>query len=281
MFTTPKAFLGLAVVAMVGFNVPVVLAQRSSQADEQTIERRLLEQEAQKHGQSVEEFVYAIFEAAKLSDQEIDEIYTRNERRFRTQRESETVIKERIRQAMNRSRGRERYQSLLRELREKADVQIYLEEPELPRIDVSPDDDAFSAREITGRVYNVRTSQPIEGAELNIQVRSIIPSSPNPMTFSSRSDSKGQFQATIGHSGQQGSVFDQEAGIYSDKGRGSIPPVRFALEQGFWAPPGRFPAGYRKGRGHPGVDSRRKRPGLFGCSTSRRPATRARGLHSS
>ena len=178
MFTTPKAFLGLAVVAMVGFNVPVVLAQRSSQADEQTIERRLLEQEAQKHGQSVEEFVYAIFEAAKLSDQEIDEIYTRNERRFRTQRESETVIKERIRQAMNRSRGRERYQSLLRELREKADVQIYLEEPELPRIDVSPDDDAFSAREITGRVYNVRTSQPIEGAELNIQVRSIIPSSP-------------------------------------------------------------------------------------------------------
>ena len=183
MFTLPKAFLGLAIVTMVGFNVPVVSAQRSSQVDElvvaivgdrqirmtdldaqireslqalqseiytlrreklgQMIEKMLFEQEAQKHGQSAEEFVQAVFDNAILSEQELDEIYTRNESRFLKQQMSETESKEYIRRSLNRRRGSERYQSVLRELREKSGVQIYLEETEPLRIDVSPDDDAY------------------------------------------------------------------------------------------------------------------------------------------
>ena len=37
MFTIPKAFLGLAIVAMAGFHVTVALAQRSSQPDERVV----------------------------------------------------------------------------------------------------------------------------------------------------------------------------------------------------------------------------------------------------
>ena len=175
---------------------------------QEMIEKMLLEQEAQMHGQSAEEFRSAIFENAKVSEQEIDEIYTRYKHTFRGPPMSESEIKERIRQELNRRRGSERYQSLLRELREKAGVQIYLEEPEPPRMDAGlqlpVQGQNTGAREITGRVYNARTSQPIEGAELEIQVRSIMPSSPsNPMLFSSRSDSKGQFQAIIDTPGSQ------------------------------------------------------------------------------
>ena len=210
---------------------------------EEMIEKMLLEQEAQKHGQSAEEFVYAIFEAAKLSEQEIDEIYTRNERRFRTQQESESVIKGRIRQGLDHRRGRESYQSMLRELREKAGVQIHLEEPVPPRMDAGlqlpVQGQNTGAREITGRVYNARTSQPIEGAELEIQVRSIMPSSPsNPMLFNSRSDSKGQFQAIIDTPGSQVLFSITRQGYIPIIEEAVFPPSDFRLSKDFGLLPG-------------------------------------------
>ena len=210
---------------------------------EEMIEKMLLEQEAQMHGQSVEEFRSAIFENAKVSEQEIDEIYTRYKHTFRGPPMSESEIKERIRQELNRRRGSERYQSLLRELREKAGVEIYLGEPEPPRMDAGlqlpVQGQNTGAREITGRVYNARTSQPIEGAELEIQVRSIIPSSPsNPMLFSSRSDSKGQFQAIIDTPGSRVRFSIKKQGYIPRIEEVVFPPTDLRLSKEFGLLPG-------------------------------------------
>ena len=95
-----------------------------------------------------------------------------------------------------------------------------------------------SMREIAGRVYNARTSQPIEGAELRIQVRSIIPSSPNPMPFSSWSDSKGQFRAVIDIPGSQVRFSIKKQGYIPILEEVVFPPAALRLSKDFGLLPG-------------------------------------------
>lgn len=122
------------------------MAQRKYQlqrsAINELVDTRLLEMEARSAGKSVEDFLKESV-AGKVTpptDEDLNQLYTRGRRRFKGSFEEE---KENVRTVYIQQQETRVKQQILKDLRDRHQVEVSLPYPELPRIDVSADDDPF------------------------------------------------------------------------------------------------------------------------------------------
>ncbi len=78
-------------------------------------------------------------ENAEVSEKEVESFYEENKSRFRGK--PLEAVKDQVEGRLKQSKQREAVGKLLEDLKEKAEVQVAIEAPELPRLEVSVDDD--------------------------------------------------------------------------------------------------------------------------------------------